>query len=356
VTTRATRSSLLRDQPHRRWNALTGEWVFVSPHRTQRPWQGKVETAPNSRLPQYDPDCYLCPGNLRANREHNPRYDSTYIFDNDFPSFMTSQTARENLPPAHPLLQSELRAGTCRVLCYSPRHDLTLAQMAVEEIRNVLNVWGEQSAELGQRWEWVQIFENHGEQMGCSNPHPHGQIWAGDFIPTHAARELVQQNGWLQRHNAQLLLDYAALECSLAERVVVRNEHWVAVVPWWAVWPFETLLLPLRSVRHLCDLTAKEGDALADLLKRLLTAYDDLFDCSFPYSFGWHAAPSGRKHLGENDGWQLHAHFYPPLLRSATVRKFMVGYELLGEAQRDMTPEHAAELLRATTDSPRIFQ
>jgi UDPglucose--hexose-1-phosphate uridylyltransferase len=330
------------DQPHRRFNALTGEWVFVSPQRNRRPWQGRVEPTPPLNRPQYDPQCYLCPGNVRANGEHNPQYRSTYVFTNDFPAFLPNATSAA--ADQHPLLQAHTQEGTCRVMCFSPRHDLTLAQLPVAEIRGVVDTWAEQVTELGQRWAWVQVFENKGELMGCSNPHPHGQVWASDFIPTHVNHEISQQALWAQRYGRPLLLDYATLETQAGERLVAQNADWIVVVPWWAVWPFETLLLPRRQVLNLPDLTPAERDSLADILSRFLTAYDRLFEVSFPYSFGWHGAPAGQ---AEPQAYQLHAHFYPPLLRSATVRKFMVGYEMLGEAQRDITPEQAAERLRA---------
>jgi UDPglucose--hexose-1-phosphate uridylyltransferase len=337
--------ALLRSTPHRRLNALTGEWVFVSPHRTERPWQGRQEPRPRSTAPAYDPECYLCPGNLRANGERNPPYSSTHMFTNDFPAFLPDTESVELAGDA--LLRARPHAGTCRVLCYSPRHDLTLAQLPSDQMRAVIETWAAQVAELSARWRWVQVFENKGEMMGASNPHPHGQIWAGDFLPSEPAKELRQQRQWLEVHGSRLLLDYAQREASSGERIVAQNAEWLAVVPWWAVWPFETLVLPRRAVGHLPDLNSREIDPLAALLGRLLAAYDRLFDTSFPYSFGWHGAPTGPEAPTEPaDGWQLHGHFYPPLLRSATVRKFMVGYELLAEAQRDITPERAAERLR----------
>jgi UDPglucose--hexose-1-phosphate uridylyltransferase len=335
--------ALLLKAPHRRLNALTGEWVFVSPQRTLRPWQGRIEPTAPIAQERYDPNCYLCPGNLRANGTRNPPYASTYVFGNDFPAFLPERgrvaASRDEL------LRAEMHAGVCRVVCYSPRHDLTLADMPVTDIRTVVDTWAAQVTELGSHWRWVQVFENKGEIMGCSNPHPHGQIWAGDFIPNECEKELRQQWLWLAAHATPLLLDYAQLEVAAGERVVVANAHWLAVVPWWAVWPFETLVLPRRQVTGLPDLSSSERDALAELLRRLLRAYDQIFDVPFPYSFGWHGS-SGDADTEWNLGCQLHAHFYPPLLRSASVRKFMVGYEMLAEAQRDMTPEQAALRLR----------
>jgi len=329
------------DQPHRRLNALTGEYVFVSPHRTKRPWQGRVEPSASTARPQHDPQCYLCPGNTRANKEHNPKYDSTFVFVNDFAAFLDDTPSTD--AGRHPLLRAHTHAGTCRVICFSPRHDLTLAQMRAVEIRPVVDVWADQVADLGRKWRWVQVFENKGDVMGCSNPHPHGQIWASDFVPNEPAKEHIQQQKWFKENGSPLLLDYAQAELAQGERIVVQNAHWMAVVPWWAVWPFEIILLPRRHVLRLPDLNNAERDGLADLLRRLLVRYDNLFQTSFPYSMGWHGAPNDE---GDYSGWQLHAHLYPPLLRSATVKKFMVGYEMLAEAQRDITPEQAAARLR----------
>jgi UDPglucose--hexose-1-phosphate uridylyltransferase len=333
------------DQPHRRFNSLTAEWVFVSPHRTKRPWQGRVEPGAPLNRPSHDPQCYLCPGNVRANQERNPKYDFTFVFTNDFASFLPETPSAD--ATSHPLLRAHTQAGTCRVICFSPRHDITLAQMSAAEIRPVVNVWAEQVAELGRKWRWVQVFENKGDIMGCSNPHPHGQIWASDFVPNEPAKELVQQQAWFKRNGSPLLLDYAALEIHQGERIVAQNEHWLALVPWWAVWPFEIIILPRRQVLRLPDLTGAERDALAEVLRKTLARYDNLFETSFPYSMGWHGAPHDD---GDYRGWQLHAHIYPPLLRSATVKKFMVGYELLAEAQRDITPEQAAQRLRDLSD------
>lgn len=338
------------DHPHRRYNPLTGEWVLVSPHRTKRPWQGQVERPPQEQRPAYDPTCYLCPGNKRAGDAQNPNYSSTFVFTNDFAALLPATPQAGDT--GHPLLRAASVPGTCRVICFSPRHDLTLPEMAVEDIRRVIEVWAEQVTELGQQYRWVQVFENKGAVMGCSNPHPHGQIWAGSALPNEPAKEEQQQKAYLAAHGAPLLLDYANLELARHERLVVENDHWLAVVPYWAVWPFETLLLPRRHVLRLPDLSEVERVALAAILKRLLTRYDNLFETSFPYSIGWHGAPTGPM-TGAAAGyahWQLHAHFYPPLLRSATVKKFMVGYEMLAEAQRDLTAEQAAERLRAASE------
>ncbi|GAB4533881.1 MAG: galactose-1-phosphate uridylyltransferase [Anaerolineae bacterium] len=361
------------NHPHRRHNPLTGEWVLVSPHRTRRPWQGQVERAPQETRPAYDPDCYLCPGNERAGGRRNPNYESTFVFTNDFSALLPDTPPAP--PDAHALLRLESEPGTCRVICFTPRHDLTLPEMPVADIRRVVDVWAGQVAELGERYRWVQIFENKGEIMGCSNPHPHGQVWAQNTLPNEPAKEERGQRAYYETHASLLLLDYARLEIERGERIVVENGDWLVVVPFWAVWPFETLLLPRRHVLRLPDLSDAERDTLAEILKRLLTKYDNLFETSFPYSMGWHGAPTGpstlrlhphvpqrqvqagqagfARHAGGAEQtqeayshWQLHAHFYPPLLRSATVKKFMVGYEMLGEPQRDLTAEQAAERLR----------
>lgn len=339
------------DHPHRRHNPLTGEWVLVSPHRTKRPWQGQVEKSPPESRPQYDPTCYLCPGNERAGGARNPMYESTFIFTNDFAALLPDTPQAGQSP--HPLLQTESQQGVCRVVCFSPRHDLTLPEMELPDIRHVIDVWAGQITELGQSYGWVQVFENKGAIMGCSNPHPHGQVWAQTTLPNEPAKEERRQRAYFDTHGRPLLVDYANLEIGRVERVVVENEHWLAVVPYWAVWPFEILLIPRRHALRLPDLTNAERNALADILKRLLTRYDNLFETSFPYSMGWHGAPTGPSAEKTEDypHWQLHAHFYPPLLRSATVKKFMVGYEMLAEAQRDLTAEQAAERLRALPET-----
>jgi UDPglucose--hexose-1-phosphate uridylyltransferase len=333
------------DQPHRRYNPLVGQWILVSPHRTKRPWLGQVErTAPEQR-PRYDPQCYLCPGNKRAGDAFNPAYANTLVFVNDFSALLPDVPAES--PTTDELFRVQPVRGECRVICFSPRHDLTLAQMEVPDIRRVVDVWADQVVELGRTYRWVQLFENKGAVMGCSNPHPHGQVWAGSSLPNEPAVEDRQQHLYSANHESSLLVDVARRESDLGDRIVVQNEHWLVFVPFWAIWPFETLLLPRRHVLRLPDLSDLERDSLADILRRLLIRYDNLFETSFPYSMGWHGAPTGE---GEFSYWQLHAHFYPPLLRSATVKKFMVGYELLAEAQRDLTPEQAAQRLRQLSE------
>jgi UDPglucose--hexose-1-phosphate uridylyltransferase len=334
------------EHPHRRFNPLRGEWVLVSPHRTQRPWLGQVEKAAPDRRPAYDLQCYLCPGNRRAGGKFNPPYDSTFVFINDFSALLPDTP--EAAGKTNRLLRVEPARGECRVICFSPRHDLTLAQMSAPDIRKVVDTWIAQSVELGARHRWVQIFENKGAVMGCSNPHPHGQIWAGNFLPNEIAVEDREQKNYLPGNGSPLLLDYALKELPEGQRVVVQNEHWLAVVPFWAVWPFEILLLPLRQVLRLQDLSEGDRTALSEILRALLIRYDNLFETSFPYSMGWHGAPNGQ---GDFSHWQLHAHFYPPLLRSATVKKFVVGYEMLAEAQRDLTAEQAAQRLREVSAS-----
>lgn len=337
----------LNDHPHRRLNALTGEWLLVSPHRAKRPWQGQREAKPALERPAYDPKCYLCPGNTRANGEQNPPYTATYIFDNDFAALLPDALAGEW--SAGELLQARAERGRCRVICFSPRHDRSLAEMSTAEIRPVVDVWADIYAELAAQPEigYVQIFENKGEMMGCSNPHPHGQVWATEHVPMEPAKELAQQRAYHERTGGCLLCDYLAKELELNERIVCANDHFVALVPFWAVWPFETLVLPRRHAGALPALNGDERDALADLFRRVTVRYDNLFETSFPYSMGWHQAPTdGEAH----EEWHLHAHFYPPLLRDAEVKKFMVGFEMLGNPQRDITAETAAARLRALPD------
>jgi len=334
-------------QPHRRYNPLTNEWILVSPHRTDRPWQGQVEKLPPETRPSFDPNCYLCPGNERAGGKRNPQYDSTFVFQNDF-SALLPDTPIEELDQRG-LLRAASERGLCRVICFSPRHDWTLPNMPRPDIRRVVDVWAEQTSELGALdfIHYVQVFENKGAMMGCSNPHPHCQIWASEHVPTEPAKELRSQSAYLDAHGTCLLCDYLALEQRAGERIVLQNEHFAALVPFWAVWPFETMVLARRHMGSLPDLTDAEREALADIIKRLTTRLDNLFEVSFPYSMGWHQSPTdGRAHPETH----LHAHYYPPLLRSATVRKFMVGYEMLGNPQRDVTAETAAERLRQMSE------
>jgi UDPglucose--hexose-1-phosphate uridylyltransferase len=339
----------LADTPHRRRNLLTGEWVLVSPHRMRRPWQGQVEPRTEDARPAYDPTCYLCPGNARANGERNPPYDGAYVFDNDFAALTTSGAAHSAAVNVDGLLVAMPESGVCRVVCFSPRHDLSLPDMTVPAIRNVVDLWTEEYLRLGSRPDigHVQIFENKGQMMGCSNPHPHGQIWAQRSLPQEPTRELATMREHHATHGRTLLADYLALELARDERIVLANDGFVALVPFWAVWPFETLVVSRRPVPHLGALSDLEREQLADIVKRLTMRYDNLFETSFPYSAGLHQAPTDGEPHPE---WHLHMHFYPPLLRSATVRKFLVGYEMLGEPQRDLTAEMAAARLRATSE------
>lgn len=333
----------LTDHPHRRFNALTGEWVLVSPHRTKRPWSGQVEDVPPDTRPEYDPQCYLCPGNPRADGSVNPKYGSTYVFDNDFAALLPDTPEGE--VREGDLLLASAEQGLCRVICFSPKHNLTLAQMTPEQILPVVNVWAEQTAEIGARPEigYVQVFENKGAMMGCSNPHPHGQIWATRHLPNEPAKELARQEAYRRDRDSCLLCDYAALELQRGERIVCANDHFMAVVPFWACWPYETLVIARAHCADIPGLSPDQRRGMAELLSTLTGAYDRLFRVSFPYSMGWHQQPTDG---GEYPSWHLHAHFYPPLLRSATVRKFMVGFEMLGTPQRDITPEAAAKTLR----------
>jgi UDPglucose--hexose-1-phosphate uridylyltransferase len=324
--------------PHRRRNPLTGDWVVVSPQRTQRPWNGRAGS-PAPDAPAYDPDCYLCPGNERAGGRRNPAYDTTFVFDNDFAALLPDAPR----PPAgdDELLQIDAATGECRVVCFSPRHDLALANMDLADVIGVVDLWRTQLDDLLGTHRWVQIFETRGAISGASNPHPHGQIWASHFLPTEAITELGTQRRYHAEHDRRLLLEYVERELALGERVVAANDAWVVVVPYWAYWPFETLVLPRRPVASLSDLASDECAQLAQILRSMLRAFDAVFDTPFPYCSGWHTAP-----LGHEDVWQLHAHYYPPLLRSAGVAKIPASYELLANLQRDMTPEQAAHRLR----------
>ncbi len=329
---------------HRRLNPLTGEWTLVSPHRMQRPWQGKCETVAPRRMLRHDPECYLCAGNMRAGGALNPDYKHTFVFDNDFAA-LRPDAPDERIDQG--ILVAEGESGVCRVVCFSPRHDLTLAQMKVADIVRVIDVWVEETINLGARPDIgaVQIFENRGEIMGCSNPHPHGQIWATRHLPNELEKETRSQTDYLLKHGRPLLVDYLAQELALDERIVFTNDDFCVLVPFWAIWPFETMILPRRPIHGFDQLSASERASLAEALSDLTRRYDRLFDVSFPYSMGFHQKPTDGAVHAE---WQMHAHFYPPLLRSATVKKFMVGFEMLGSPQRDLTPEAAAARLRET--------
>ncbi len=331
-------------KPHRRYNPLTQEWLLVSPQRATRPWLGAVEKQTQERRPEYDPKCYLCPGNTRVNGVSNPTYTGVHAFDNDFPALLTDAGAHSDEGPiagAPVFLRAHQETGVARVICFSPRHDLTLAELPVAGIREVVDTWAAQCQELGARpdIQYVQLFENKGEIMGCSNPHPHGQLWATAHVPTEIEKETRGQLA----HDG-LLQEYLTYELRDQRRVLFENEHFVGLVPYWAVWPFETMILPKRHIRRIVELSDAERTGLADAMKRLTVAYDRVFDVSFPYTMGVHQAPYDDAAHNE---WQLHLHFYPPLLRSATVKKFMVGYEMLAQPQRDLTAEQAADRLRA---------
>lgn len=334
--------TLATDRPHRRRNPLNGKWVLVSPHRLARPWQGQQD-AQDKRGATFDQNCYLCPGNDRAGGQKNPDYQGPFVFDNDFAAVLPGTPAAATHDP---LFSAEATCGVARVICYSPDHAATMPELSLTAVRAIVDCWCEQSALLGATYPSVQIFENKGAMMGCSNPHPHGQVWATAHLPDETATEDGTQRRYLHDHGTPMLLALAAREIG-GEREIAANADWLAIVPYWASWPFETLLLPRFAVQRMPDLRDDQRDSLADILRRMTGRYDNLFATRFPYSMGWHgAAFDGR----DAPHWQLHAHFYPPLLRSASVRKFMVGYEMMAEPQRDLTPEAAAAMLRSVPD------
>lgn len=343
----------LSDYSQRRYNPLTREWVLVSPHRTKRPWQGQVEKPSVERAPAYDPNCYLCPGNLRANGEHNPDYKATFAFDNDYPALLSEVEVGSYQP--HALIYAESERGVCRVLCFSPRHDLTLAQMDQPSIRRVIDAWIEEYKTLGAKSfiHYVQIFENRGAMMGASNPHPHGQIWASEHLPQEVILESSAQRDYYREHGVSLLGDYLKAEQKLGERIVYENDGFSVVVPFWAIWPYETMIISRQHVRSIAELTGPVRDLFADALRNVTARYDNMFNISFPYSMGIHQRPTDDD---DHAHWHLHVHFYPPLLRSSTVRKFMVGYEMLGTPQRDITPETAAARLRELNATHYLHQ
>ena len=334
---------MIQKESHRRFNPLNSEWILVSPHRTQRPWQGKLESHIQAVDSEYKSDCYLCPRNKRANGEINPNYNSTFVFDNDFSSLKKDMI--NFIVNDSELIKGKSEIGICRVVCFSPKHNLTLAELEVNDIIQIIRTWQSEYSSLGSKSfiNYVQIFENKGEIMGCSNPHPHGQIWAQETIPTEPAKEQVNQLQYYKEKNATLLSDYINLEKQKQERVIYENESFILLVPFWAVWPFETMIISKRKINNILQLNEEEVEQFAEILKRTTVKYDNIFNVPFPYSSGIHQSPTDDL---EHPEWHFHMHFYPPLLRSASIKKFMVGYEMLGEPQRDITPERSAEILK----------
>ncbi|TDE48481.1 UDP-glucose--hexose-1-phosphate uridylyltransferase [Flavobacterium sp. GT3P67] len=339
----------INEDPHRRYNPLINEWVLVSPHRAKRPWQGQNETVASDVLPEYDPTCYLCPGNLRANGMTNPDYEASFVFENDFAALKQEEIFFEN-STKETFFKAKPERGISRVVCFSPKHNLTLPEMTIDGIKDIIQTWQKEYIDLSKidYINYVQIFENKGSVMGCSNPHPHGQIWAQSSLPTEVEKTQNNLKTYDDLHQSNLLQDYLQEELKLDERIVIENTHFVALVPFWAIWPYETMIISKRHFGKITDFTSDETTAFATILKQLTIKYDNLFETSFPYSSGIHQAPTDGESHPE---WQFHMHFYPPLLRSATVKKFMVGYEMLGESQRDITPEKSASILKAISDT-----
>lgn len=331
------------EHPHRRYNPLLDEWILVSPHRNKRPWQGQNEKLPEDNRPEYDKECYLCPGNVRSNGLKNPDYTDCYVFENDFSALLKDEVMFEN--NRSNLFQLKPERGINKVVCFSPKHNLTLPEMEVSDIEKVIQAWAAQYIELGSHdfINYVQIFENKGSVMGCSNPHPHGQIWAQSSLPTQVEKTQKSLRSYYEKNKTSLLKDYLEQELKQEERIVAENNHFAVVVPFWATWPYETMIISKRHFGSIIGMTNEETKAFAEIIKTITVKYDNLFETSFPYSAGIHQAPTDRVSHPE---WHFHMHFYPPLLRSATVKKFMVGYEMLGEAQRDISPEQSAKILR----------
>lgn len=336
----------LNNTPHRRYNILTGEWILVSPHRTKRPWQGKAEDSKNQKMEQYDPSCYLCPGNTRASGDTNPDYKEPFTFVNDFSSLLPNSP---EIDFEEGLLKAESEKGICKVVCFSPDHSLTLPLMDEKDITRVIQMWKKEYVELGanERINYVQIFENKGVIMGCSNPHPHGQIWSQSSIPTEILKKSIKFKEYWNKNQRSLLADYLKQELKDDQRILEENEHFAALIPYWAIWPFEAMIIPKRHLQHIGQLSAAEEKSYAEILKKLTIKYDNLFDTSFPYSSGIHQIPTDGKLYPE---WHFHMSFYPPLLRSATVKKFMVGYEMFAGPQRDITAEEAAKRLNELSE------
>ena len=332
----------LQDYSHKRYNILTGEWVLVSPHRAKRPWQGQNEEISAEKRPSYDENCYLCPTNTRINGEINPDYKDVFIFNNDFAAIQKDSPSFE---VNDGLLIAKSETGICKVICFSPDHSKSLAEMEVEEIKKVVNAWQKEYAELGKNEmiNYVQIFENKGAVMGCSNPHPHGQIWSQSSLPNEVYKKDIHQKLYYSEKKRSLLGDYVLQELEAKERVIYENNDFVALTPFWAIWPFEVMIVPKKAKKNIIELSYVEVKNYAEIISVITKAYDKLFNVSFPYSSGIHQAPTNG---AENEHWHFHMSFYPPLLRSATVKKFMVGYEMFGTPQRDITPEQAVKMIK----------